>query len=276
MPQFSPRNRHDPSRRYHDRVARQYDAIYDDPYWYFHDELTWRMIKPHLPADASAQCADLGCGTGKWGLRLLKSGFATTFVDHAAAMIEQTRVNVDERGPKAKRATLVVADIVDMPQVPSETFDLVLAMGDPLSICTDPRRAAREMFRIARPGGIVIATADNKLAALDHYVERGKLDDLEQFVYTSKTHWLTPDEREQFELTTFTPLTLRKLFEQAEFEIVGLVGKTILPLRQNKHLLENQDAARHLLRLEQELSKDPSSAARAAHLQITARKPPRG
>ncbi|HXE51429.1 MAG TPA: class I SAM-dependent methyltransferase [Tepidisphaeraceae bacterium] len=275
MPQFSPRNRHDPSRRYHDRVARQYDAIYDDPYWYFHDELTWRMIKPHLPADASAQCADLGCGTGKWGLRLLKSGFATTFVDHAAAMIEQTRVKVDELGPKAKRATLVVADIVDMPQVPSETFDLVVAMGDPLSICTDPRRAAREMFRIARPGGIVIATADNKLAALDHYVERGKLDDLEQFVHTSKTHWLTPDEREQFELTTFTPLTLRRLFEQAEFEIIGLVGKTILPLRQNKHLLEKEDAARRLLRLEQELSKDPSSAARAAHLQVTARKPPR-
>ena len=31
------------SRRYHDRVARQYDAIYDDPYWAFHDELTWRL-----------------------------------------------------------------------------------------------------------------------------------------------------------------------------------------------------------------------------------------
>jgi hypothetical protein len=66
------------SRRYHDRVARQYDAIYDDPYWAFHDELTWRLIKPHLPRDATAACADLGCGTGKWGMKLLKSGFATT------------------------------------------------------------------------------------------------------------------------------------------------------------------------------------------------------
>jgi hypothetical protein len=40
----------DASKRYHDRVARQYDAIYDDPYWAFHDELTWRMVKPHLRA----------------------------------------------------------------------------------------------------------------------------------------------------------------------------------------------------------------------------------
>src|SRR4051794_10302591 len=39
----SPKPPRDASRRYHDRVARQYDSIYDeDPYWAFHDELTWR------------------------------------------------------------------------------------------------------------------------------------------------------------------------------------------------------------------------------------------
>src|SRR4051812_46381780 len=62
------------SRKYHNRVARQYDQIYDDRYWEFHDELTWRAIKPHLPRDANGPCLDLGCGTGKWGLKLLKSG----------------------------------------------------------------------------------------------------------------------------------------------------------------------------------------------------------
>src|SRR6266478_2175845 len=98
----------DASRRYHDRVARQYDSIYDDPYWEFHDELTWRAVKPHLPRDATAHCLDLGCGTGKWGLKLLKSGFATTFVDHAANMIEQTRAKL-ETNPRQKKATLVVA-----------------------------------------------------------------------------------------------------------------------------------------------------------------------
>src|SRR5437763_494795 len=169
MPKRGP-SHHDPSRRYHDRVARQYDSIYDDPYWEFHDELTWRMIKPHLPRDSSAACCDLGCGTGKWGLKLLKSGYATTFVDNSAAMIEQVRGKLAEMGEaKAKKATLVVADIVDIPMLASDSFALTLAMGDPLSICSDPAHAAREMFRIARRGGIVIATADNKLAALDHY-----------------------------------------------------------------------------------------------------------
>jgi ubiquinone/menaquinone biosynthesis C-methylase UbiE len=262
----------DRSRRYHDRVARQYDSIYDDPYWHFHDELTWRMIKPYLPRDATAPCADLGTGTGKWGLRLLKSGYPITFLDHAAAMIEQVRQKLADN-PRASKATLVVGDLVDLRELPDDQFGLILAMGDPLSICSDPTRAAREMFRICRPGGTVIATADNKLAAIDHFIERGKLDELEQFLETGRTQWLTADQRERFELTTFTPLSLRRLFERAGFAVVDVSGKTILPIRQNKHLLAGRDAQQRLLKLESDLLKDPTTAARAAHLQITAQKP---
>jgi ubiquinone/menaquinone biosynthesis C-methylase UbiE len=264
--------RSDSSRRYHDRVARQYDSIYDDPYWEFHDELTWRLIKPHLPRDANAACADLGCGTGKWGLKLLKSGFHVTFVDHSGSMIEQTRAKTEAMGPKAKRATLLAADIVDLSMIERESISLSVAMGDPLSICSDPQQAAREIHRITKPGGIVIATADNKLAALDHYVERGSLDALEEFARTSRTQWLTADERERFDLTTFTPASLRKLFEQSGFEVLHLIGKPIVPVRQNKLLFEQPEAVERLLKIEAELSKDPASAAKAGHLQITARR----
>ena len=271
----SRRSPKDASRRYHDRVARQYDSIYEDPYWALHDELTWRMVKPHLPRDLGVRCADLGCGPGKWGLRLLKSGFQVTFVDNSAAMIEQVRVKLESMASKGTRGMIIVGDIVDLSMLHPDQFGLILAMGDPLSICSDPLRAAREMNRIARPGGIVIATADNKLAALDHFVERGNLDALEEFVHTGRTHWLTADEREQFELTTFTPLSLRKLFEKAGFDVLAIEGKTIIPARDNKRLLEQPQAVERLLKLEQELGRDPAAAARAGHIQIVARKPER-
>ena len=262
----------DASRRYHDRVARQYDAIYDDPYWAFHDELTWRAVKPHLPRDATAHCCDLGCGTGKWGLKLLKSGFSTTFVDHAAAMVEQVRPKLDALGAKGHKGTLVVADIIDMPAVPTDTFALVLAMGDPLSICADAKRAVREMARITRPGGVVIATADNKLAALDHFVERGSLDDLETFVATGRTNWLTANEQERFALTTFTPAGLRRLFDHNGFATVEVTGKTVIPVRNNRKLLEDPAAVGQLLKMEAELARDPAAAGRCGHLQIVARR----
>lgn len=266
------RDKSDASRRYHDRVAHQYDRIYDDPYWEFHDELTWRVVKAHLPRDLASPCLDLGCGTGKWGLKLLKSGFPTTFVDHSPNMIEQTTRKIEVLGPKAKRSTALVADIVDLSALPDNHFALTLAMGDPLSICSDPPRAVREMFRISRNGGGVIATADNKLAALDHFTEHADLDALEQFVRTGRTQWLTRDEQERFELQTFTPDSLRKLFEHAGFTVLQLTGKTILPVRKNKAMLERPGAIERLMRLEHELAKDSASAGRASHLQIVAQK----
>lgn len=252
-------------------MARQYDAIYDDPYWEFHDEVTWGLIKPYLPRTMPAACADLGCGTGKWGLKLLKSGFEVTFLDHAAAMVEEVRKKLAD-DPRGKRATLVVGDIVEMPTLESGRFDLLTAMGDPLSICSDPERAVREFARLLKPGGVVCATADNKLAALDHYMQRGNLDALEDFARTGRTRWLTADEDERFELHTFTPGELRKLFERNGLEVIDLTGKTVLPVREHKALLEDPAAVDRLIAIERALAKDPISAGRAGHLQVAARR----
>ena len=263
----------DSSRRYHDRVATRYDGIYDDPFWEFHDQITWRLIKPFVPTNLASKCADLGCGTGKWGLKLLKSGFATTFLDNSAGMVDQVKAKLEAMGPKGKKGTAVAGDIVHMPELPDATFSLLMAMGDPLSICGDAQRAVREMHRILTPGGVAVVTADNRLAGIDYYIGHGDLDALEQFVRSGKTRWLTGEEEERFELSTFTPAQLKRLFESAGFEVADLTGKTIIPIRQNRKLLEYPHAMDRLIRIEEELQKDPASAGRCGHLQIAARRP---
>ncbi len=147
-----------------------------------------------------------------------------------------------------------------------------MAMGDPLSICSDPQKAARQIHRICRPGATIIATADNQLAATDYYLQKGDLDGLETLLRTGRTRWLTADIEEQFELTTFAPGSLRSLFERAGFNVQRITGKTILPIRQYKELLADPAAFDRLLRLESDLEKEPEAAARASHLQITAKK----
>ena len=77
----------DASRRYHDRVARKYDAIYDEPYWEFHDRLTWAAIRQHLPSDLSAGCCDLGCGTGLAGVAFKDMAKRLDGMDLSPAMI---------------------------------------------------------------------------------------------------------------------------------------------------------------------------------------------
>jgi ubiquinone/menaquinone biosynthesis C-methylase UbiE len=254
------------SRRYHNRVAKKYDAIYDDDFWQFHDAVTWERVKPHLPEVTTTPCLDLGCGTGKWGLKLMKSGYSATFVDHSAAMVGEVRGKVPD-------APAHEADIIDMPMLTDATFGLTLAMGDPISICSDPQRAANEMFRVTQPGGVVIATADNRLAAAEAYLERGDLDGMERVVKTGRTRWVTDEKAEQFDLNTFTPDGLRRLFRRSGFEVVSVLGKTILPIRRHRDLLADRETYRRLLRAELALSEDPLHAARAGHLQVTARRP---
>ena len=69
------------------------------------------------------------------------------------------------------------------------------------------------------------------------------------------------------------PVAARDYSNRSGFEVLNVTGKTIIPVRSNKKLLEAPDAMERLLKLEAELSKDPTSAVRAAHLQIVAKKP---
>jgi len=272
------RKHNEASRRFHDRIASRYDAIYDDPYWEFHDRITWNHIKPHLPKNTAAPVLDLGCGTGKWGLKLLKAGYPTTFVDLAPNMLEQVRAKLAEwaarpdLSSKAAKAVVQEADATNLRAFPEGHFDLVLAMGDVVSICSNPSQALSEIHRLLKPGAVAIFTVDNHLAALDHFVESGNLDALADFVKSGETHWLTRNVAEQFSVLMFTPAQIEAQARSRGFEIISRIGKTVLPVRLNKKFFEHPDAIDRLVDLEALLSKDPSAMARASHIQLAVRK----
>ena len=165
----------EPNRRYHDRVASRYDSIYEDPFWDFHDRITWNHIKPFLPAATGANTMDLGCGTGKWGLKLLKAGYAVTFTDLSNNMLQEVRKKLESWGPdlaaKAARATIQQSDAVDLRAFAESSYELITAMGDVVSICSDPAACLSEMRRLLKPGGVTVFTVDNYLAAIDHFIE---------------------------------------------------------------------------------------------------------
>jgi ubiquinone/menaquinone biosynthesis C-methylase UbiE len=272
------RRSNEANRKYHDRVASRYDSIYDDAYWEFHDRVTWNHLKPFLPVNHGAAVMDLGCGTGKWGLKLLKAGYPTTFTDLSNNMLEEVRKKLAEwseqpdLAAKAQKAAVEQADAVDLRAFPEEHFELITAMGDVVSICSDPGRCISEARRLLKPGGMFVFTVDNHLAAIDHFIESGNLEALAAFVRTGQTQWLTKNVNERFAVRMFTPQQIDALVKSKGFEIVSRIGKTVIPARQNRKILEGERAVEILVDLEAVLQRDPSAAARASHLQIAARR----
>ena len=256
---------------YHDRVAGIYDTIYSGRYWEFYDRVTWEHLKRRLPTRHGAPVLDAGCGTGKWGLRLAKSGFAVTFLDLSARMVDAARAACERQGLLG-RSAFVKADICSMDSLAADAFEMVVAQGDPLSCAERPERAAAEFHRVLAPGGVCVASVDSLGAGLAHFVKSADLDELKQFVRTGRTRWLAKRDGEDFALRMFTPKRLRALFESAGFEVLSLIGKTVLPMHTNQALLDDPKAFRALLAVEKELSRQEDLAGQAGHLQIAVRK----
>jgi SAM-dependent methyltransferase len=257
---------------YHDRIAGIYDSIYEgDPYWKFLSEITWAHLKPHLPRTAGARILDAGGGTGTWAVRLARSGFQVTLADLSSGMLEAARRKAAAAGV-AERIDFVQCDIAGLEGVGDDPFALALALGDPISFCGDAKRAVRALARVLVPGGICVASVDGLYGGIDPFLERGEIEGLERFVRDGRSEWLARRQEERFPTRAFTPEGLVDLFTGAGFSVLSLIGKTVLPIRASRRLLEEPAAYVRLLRLERRLHTRPALLGRASHLQIAVRR----
>lgn len=256
--------------KYHDRVAPRYDHSYDDVFWQWHDALTWDYLKPHLPRDLSAEIVDLGCGTGKWAAKIAKSGFAVTCVDISRRMLDRSRAKL-EKVDRAGKARFLRADLADLSPLPAGHFALAVALGDSIGCTVSPPRTLKQIRRILCEDGILIATFDNRLAALDFLLQQGDPREMSHFLRRGKTHWLTKNVEEQFEIVTYTPSGVVELVESGGFDVIELIGKTALPMRHYRHLLETAESRRAWAKIEKSLCRAPDAIGRASHIQITCR-----
>jgi SAM-dependent methyltransferase len=98
---------------------------------------------------------DVGCGVGTTAVEIARRfGAHVTAVDIAPLMLERARANVSAAGLD-DRVSVERGDIVAL-DYPEDAFDRVIA--EAVTMFVDRRRAAAELVRVCRPGGLVLAT----------------------------------------------------------------------------------------------------------------------
>ena len=153
--------------------------------WYTHaeDESTRLVRNPHNRVvllrtrevvarfldEEGMRIADVGGGSGVHAGWLAEQGHRVTLLDAVPHHVEQ-----------AARLTGVQADLGDARELPypDDSFDLGLALGPLYHLAdrTDRVQVLRELARVVRPGGSVVAAAIGRYAVLGEFVLDGAFE----------------------------------------------------------------------------------------------------
>lgn len=133
-------------------------------YWWNHDFL--QLMAKRLEFDRVHHVLDVGCGVGHWG-RVLGSALPESTrivgVDREDEWVRKATAKAQQHGMDV-RFTYQRADAMALPFEDS-TFDLVTCQTVLIHLA-DPLAAMREMLRVTKPGGLLLATEPCNLATI--------------------------------------------------------------------------------------------------------------
>jgi len=141
----------DPKARFYDTIASEFDTLSNQ----YDTRRRLEIVFDELLAgvDLNGQSVlDVGCGTGWFSQWAAARGGRVTSLDIGVRLLDEARRRASSRP--------VAADACHLP-LASNAFDVVIS-SECIEHTTDPRRALREIYRVTRPGGLLVVTVPNQ------------------------------------------------------------------------------------------------------------------
>jgi S-adenosylmethionine-dependent methyltransferase len=149
--------------------------------------LTKHFLARYLPS--SGRILDLGGGPGRYAIWLAKRGYQVLLADLSPELLTIARTQIAVAGISQQVEAVVEADACDLSRWPDASFDAVLCLG-PFYHLPDPAdraRAAQELARVLRPGGITAVALMPRYALLRRTIA----------LPSERQHLTDPDWRER-------------------------------------------------------------------------------
>jgi SAM-dependent methyltransferase len=228
-----------------------------------YEESCWRYIEPMLP--------EIEGSFGRLVVSLAPMGYRMVLSDLSPEMIRYARDKVERLGLSNRVASYHVLDICDMHALSEYSFDMVLALGGPLSLCRDAKLAVNGFRRLTKPGGYAICDTANRYRTALDLVRDNEMSQLVKVLDTgqfSRPDGLT-DHR-------FDPQELVDLFKANEMEAIHVAGICplfdYLPTKEHASMLDNERVFEMMLDVGRRYAEDPYVVGLSGRLLIVAQR----
>lgn len=109
---------------------------------------------------------DLGSGPGEPGCTLASFFKCPAVIsDLAPPMVELSKKRIEAKGLDTNQVKAMQLDISDLSKLSDNSFDLVTA-SHCFQFCPEKSKAAKEIFRVLKPNGVLIAAVWNELSLI--------------------------------------------------------------------------------------------------------------
>ena len=160
----------------------RYDQWFSTPIGMLVRETESRLILDLLRPAKGEKILDAGCGNAVFTLDILEAGAMVVGLDISGPMLAAATHKTADRPFVAVRGDMLSLPFVDC------TFDKAISITA-LEFIDDGRRAVEELFRVTRPGGLVVVATLNSLSPWairrQAKTERGESHVLENAIFRS-------------------------------------------------------------------------------------------